>query len=147
MPKPNLDAPVNNTPYSEEDLEYFRELLIKQREETITEIDQLKESVEDLRTREDDESSAREHHPGNVGTEEGEEETLYVLIERSRNRLQKINAALDRIDLGTYGVCQDTGKQIQRERLEAIPYTRYSVEAKRKDDASNPGPIGGPAKT
>lgn len=139
----NLDTQVNNTPYSEEELEHFKEKLIKQREETREEIDQLKESLEDLRTREGDESSAQSHHPGNVGSEEGEEETLYVLIERSRDKLKEINAALDRIEVGTYGVCEDTGKKIQKERLETIPHTRYSVEARRKDDtSSHPGPIG-----
>ena len=139
----NLDTQVNNTPYGQEELEHFKEILIKQREETREEIDQLKESLEDLKTRAADESSAQAHHPGNVGTEEGEEETLYVLVRRSRDKLKETNAALDRIELGTYGVCEDTGKKIQKERLEAIPHTRYSIEARRKDDtASHPGPIG-----
>lgn len=138
----NLDAPVNNSPYNEEELNHFKQLLTEEREETKEELDQLKSSVEDLRSREGDEASARAHHPGNVGSEEEEEETLYVLMERSRDKLKEINAALDRIDLGTYGICEDTGKKISKERLEAIPHTRFSLEARKKDEAQSSGPLG-----
>lgn len=134
---PNSDAQINRTPYSKEELEHFKKLLIKQREETVDEMDQLKESLEDLKARAADEASAQAHHPGDIGTEENEEETLYLLVERNQDKLEEIEAALQRIELGTYGVCEDTGTKIQKERLEAIPYTRYSVEARKTDDAAS----------
>jgi len=45
--------------------------------------------------------------------------------------MAEVKAALDRIGLGTYGVCESTGEKIQNERLEAIPHARFSIEAKK----------------
>lgn len=135
-----LDSPVNNTPYSKEELEHFKTLLTNQLQETQEEIEQQKESLQRINAQEDDESSSQTHHPGDRGSDEEEKENAYIMIQRNQQKIKKIKAALDRIDLGTYGVCEDTGKKIQKERLEAIPYTRYSVDAKKKDETSPPGP-------
>lgn len=129
----NLDAPLDNTPYSKEDLNHFKELLEEEEQETRQEIDRLKQSIEDLTGTQDDTSSSAAHHQGNIASEEEEKETLFKLIERNKNKMKEIKAALDRIDKGTYGVCEDTGQKIQKERLEAIPYARYSVNARQKD--------------
>lgn len=138
----NLDAPVENTPYSDEDLEYFKNLLMEERQETKTEIDRMKEVIDDQRSLDDDRSSSQAHHPGDIGSEEEEKETDYILSDRQRKKLKEIDAALERIKNKTYGICEDTGKKIQRERLEAIPYTRLSVEASQKDSPDHPGPLG-----
>lgn len=136
----NLDAPINNTPYSDEELEHFKELLLQKREEAETKIEEEKERAESIEGNYDDESSALGHHSGNIGSEEEERETAYSLIEREKDRIKKINAALDRIGKKTYGVCQDTGKKIQKERLETIPYAQYSMEARKGDDSINEPP-------
>lgn len=130
----NLDAPLNNSPYDEEELNHFKELLEAEKEETESEIRNLKESVEDLTGTQDDEYSSAAHHQGNVASEEEEKETLFKLIERNKKKVKEIKAALDRIEKGNYGICEETGEKIQKERLEAIPYARYSVNARKKDD-------------
>jgi RNA polymerase-binding transcription factor DksA len=56
----------------------------------------------------------------------------YQLIERLREYILHINEALERIEKKTYGICLATGKPIARGRLEAVPHTRYSIEAKNK---------------
>lgn len=48
--------------------------------------------------------------------------------------LQEIREALRRIDLGDYGYCQETGKEIGVKRLMAIPYTRYCVEVQSQKE-------------
>lgn len=130
----HLDAPLNTTPYDEDELEHFKELLKEEKDRTRQEIDNLKESVQDITAPQDDEYSAATHHQGNVASEEEEKETLMKLIERNQKKMKEIKAALDRIEKGTYGVCEDMGKKIQKERLEAIPYARYCVDARKKDD-------------
>ncbi len=129
-----LDAPLNNSPYNDEELNHFKELLEAEKEETESEIRSLKESVEDLTGTQDDEYSSAAHHQGNVASEEEEKETLFKLIERNKKKVKEIKAALDRIEKGNYGICEETGKKIQKERLEAIPHARYSVNARKKDD-------------
>ncbi len=130
----NLDAPVNNSPYDEDELSHFKELLKEEQREAQEEIENLKSSIEDLTATQDDEYSSATHHQGNVGSEEEEKETMFKLIERNKNKIKEIKVALDRIEKGNYGICEETGKQIQKGRLEAIPYARYSVDARKKDD-------------
>ncbi len=51
-----------------------------------------------------------------------------------QNLLDEVNAALERMDKGTYGICEKTGKEIPYERLEAVPYARMTVEARRETE-------------
>lgn len=136
----NLDAPINNTPYSDEELNHFKELLLQKRKEAKEKVETQKERAKSVEENYDDESSALGHHSGNVGSEEEEREVAFSLIEREKDRIKKINAALDRIEKKTYGVCQETGKKIQKERLETIPYAQYSMEARKGDDDINQPP-------
>jgi DnaK suppressor protein len=50
------------------------------------------------------------------------------LLSQEQDALYEIDQALKRIDLGTYGVCEMSGKAIPRARLEAIPFARFTVE-------------------
>lgn len=133
----NLDAPVNNTPYEKEDLQHFKQKLEELQQETEEEITTLRESLDNLTSNQEDESSAAAHHQGDIASEEDEREKFLIMIGKQQDKLDEITAALDRIELGTYGVCEDTGDKIQKERLEAIPYARYSVDARRKDEQTN----------
>ncbi|ALC81297.1 MULTISPECIES: TraR/DksA C4-type zinc finger protein [Bacillus] len=49
--------------------------------------------------------------------------------EIERDRLNEVNAALKRLENGTYGICERTGEEIPYERLEALPYARTTAEA------------------
>ena len=51
-----------------------------------------------------------------------------------QNLLDEVHAALERMDKGTYGICEKTGKEIPYERLEAVPYARMTVEAQRETE-------------
>jgi RNA polymerase-binding transcription factor DksA len=54
------------------------------------------------------------------------------LVEKDRQLLREINAALQKIREGTYGICEGTGKPISRARLEAQPWARFSIEHARQ---------------
>ena len=56
-----------------------------------------------------------------------EKELMFELSDNERTTLDMIEAAIRKIDNGTYGVCEATQKPISRARLEAIPYARYSI--------------------
>lgn len=130
----NLDAPLETTPYSEKELEQFKKQLLEEQKETEDTIKDLRESVDSLTANQTDESSASAHHQGDIGSEEDEREKFLAMIEKENNKLNKITAALDRIELGTYGICEQSGKKIQKERLKAIPFARYSMEAKENNE-------------
>lgn len=131
----NSDAGIGNTPYSGKELKHFEALLKEEKKESLEEKERLQESLEDLEKTDDDKSSSQAHHSGNIGSEEEEKETFFTLLQKEEEKISKINDALDRIEQKTYGVCQATGKKIKKERLEAIPYTKYSIEAKEKNES------------
>jgi len=124
-------APVQNTHLTEEELNHFRTKLLEEKETAEREIREMKESYNDLTKNSDDKQSAQDHHQGDIGSEESEKSVLLAAIDRNKEKLEKIKVALDRMNDGNYGICVVTNKPIQKERLEALPYALYSVEAKR----------------
>jgi RNA polymerase-binding transcription factor DksA len=71
-------------------------------------------------------------HLADLGTDTYEQEMSVSLLENSERALEEIAAALDRIDQGTFGRCEECGRDIGRERLRAIPYTRHCVDCARR---------------
>jgi DnaK suppressor protein len=118
------------TPFSDAELDEFRELILKKRAEAVEDIDSLKAQVEDAREHESD--SAYSFHMADAGTDAMEREKLYLMISRQQKFVGYLDRALERIDNRTYGVCKVTGKPIQKERLRAVPHTEISIEAKLK---------------
>jgi len=66
-------------------------------------------------------------HPADLGSENYEVEIELGLLENEAQILTEIDDALARIDRGTYGICENCHREISRERLEAVPYTRYCI--------------------
>lgn len=123
------ETPIASSPFNEEELEHFRKKLHKEKEEAERTIHELKESLGELNEAQLDEKSSLDDHHGNIATDELEKETKYTMIEKEKKKIEKIIVALDRIADGNYGICLATGKPIAKERLEAIPYALYTVEA------------------
>jgi RNA polymerase-binding transcription factor DksA len=71
-------------------------------------------------------------HPADLGTDNFEEEVSLGLIENEYQLLTEVNDALARIEQGTFGRCENCGREIPRERLEALPYARYCAPCARK---------------
>lgn len=130
----NRDAAQDTTPYSDEELAHFKELLEEEHQQTKEEIEDLNERVKNLTANQEDEQSGAAHHQGDIGSEEDEREKFLIMVEKNKEKMAEINAALDRIELGTYGVCEETGQKIQKERLEAIPHARLSIGAQENHE-------------
>jgi RNA polymerase-binding transcription factor DksA len=83
------------------------------------------------------ELSDYDQHPADTASETFEREKETSILERLENELAEIQAALERIDAGTYGVDEVTGESIAPERLEAVPTARTNVEneSKLEDDS------------
>jgi DnaK suppressor protein len=59
---------------------------------------------------------------------------LYQLTTGERDILRRIDAALDRIDAGTFGSCTNCGQQVQSGRLDAVPWARHCIECQELQD-------------
>ncbi len=122
------DEPIK-TPFSDKELDYFRELIETRREEAQQEVDRLREQLKN-EAESDEHDNAYSFHMADAGTDAMEREKVYMMIDRQRKYIGYLDRALDRIENRTYGICKVTGKPIPKERLEAIPHTEISVEAK-----------------
>lgn len=124
------ESPVENSPLTEGELEHFKEILEKEKKETEQKIEETQKKLDELNSNFDDTKSAQDHHHGDLATKEDTKLAHLTSMEKSREKLDKITVALDRIGTGNYGICVETGQPIQKERLEAMPYAIRSVGAK-----------------
>mgnify|MGYP001202554278 CR=1 FL=1 len=86
-----------------------------------------------------------DQHPGDQGTETFERTKDLAVREQIDARLADIDAALDKIEAGTYGQCEICGRVIDPARLEARPSVRYCYEHQQQsDDAAEQGRLFGP---
>src|SRR2546426_2108721 len=82
-----------------------------------------------LRSRaEGSEASAFGMHQADAGSDAYDRDFALSLLSQEQDALYEIDEALKRIELGTYGKCEMSGKPIPRARLEAIPFARFTVE-------------------
>lgn len=102
-----------------------KELLRLQDELALT---QERTDVEDSPQEEIGELSSYDNHPADMGTELYDREKDRALNVHASEELEKVRKALEKIEDGSYGVCEECGKEIPFERLEAIPYTTLCVD-------------------
>ncbi|MDR0353584.1 MAG: TraR/DksA C4-type zinc finger protein [Opitutaceae bacterium] len=70
-------------------------------------------------------------HMADAGTDTFDRDFALSMVASEQEALTEIDAAIKRIKDGTYGICEVTGKPIAKERLHAVPFTRYSTEAQK----------------
>jgi RNA polymerase-binding protein DksA len=115
------------------DVEHFRVLLLEERGRVESAIENLhKDHPGSL----DDEVEETDNDPAESASATLDREMDYSLEENSTQVLQEIEAALKRIDDGTYGTCTNRGEQIDPERLEAYPWASLCIDCKREAERS-----------
>ena len=111
-----------------ERLAYFKSRLLTLKQHLLQEIANLQEATQALSQ---DTDYGVSNHMADEATDIYEREKNQALIEDRRQVLDKVEAALDRVEDGSYGICLRTGQPIAEERLEAIPYAEYSIAAQQ----------------
>jgi RNA polymerase-binding transcription factor DksA len=81
------------------------------------------------------ELSTYDQHPADVGTEVFEHEKNQALLEQVEAQLRDIDDAFKRLEEGTYGLSVLSGEPISDERLEAVPWTRYTVQEQARAES------------
>ena len=87
------------------------------------------------------EQSNYDQHPADIGTEVFEHEKNQSLLEQVESELAEIEQAFQRLESGSYGICQACHKPIPAARLEAMPAARFGVEdqARAEREVGLPG--------
>lgn len=114
---------------SAKDLAAFKLLLLKKRQEILHNVHEIEgETLHKSRLDASGDLSSMPIHMADLGTDNFQQEFSLGLMDNARRLISEIDDALARIEDGTYGICEGTGKPISRARLEAQPWARYSVE-------------------
>ncbi len=119
------------TRYSDEELQEFKELILKKLEKAQRDYELLKADVTNT-----DGNDVADTSPTFKTLEEGAttfgKEENGRLAQRQMKFIQHLQAALVRIENKTYGICRETGKLIPKERLRAVPHATLSIDIKNQ---------------
>ncbi|MCF8259150.1 MAG: conjugal transfer protein TraR [Melioribacteraceae bacterium] len=129
--------------YSKKELQEFKQIILDKRTEIIDQLQALKDQMMDPTTGQYvNENSPYSLHMAEQGTDAQEREKLYLWAQRENKFLGYLEDALQRIELGTYGICIecqdepqglcDTCPLIPKERLNAVPHTQHCLQIKQR---------------
>ncbi len=112
----------------------YEKILMEKRREVMERIEYLTGILQDPR-------ELTPYHPGaslgDWGTDVNEREKSFALLDREEKYLWLIDRSLEEIQRGDYGKCRVCGKEIEKERLEAVPTTRICVPCKKLEKRRN----------
>jgi RNA polymerase-binding protein DksA len=117
---------------NKKDLDHFTRLILEERKRKLEALGRHQGTLDEI-------NDARAAEYEEEVTLSDDKEYLSKLIEHQTRGLEEIDYALQKIISGTYGICERTGKPISRERLEAIPTARLSLEAQQLEEEENAG--------
>jgi DnaK suppressor protein len=126
-----MNEEQEKTRYNEAELQEFKALILGKIKSAREELLDLSASISRPNANGTDDT-ASSHNTLEDGSATLEKESINQLASRQKKFIDQLEAALVRIENKTYGICRETGKLIQRERLLAVPHTTLSMAAKLK---------------
>jgi DnaK suppressor protein len=110
-----------------DDIEYFKDLLTNRLEELLSHADTTVSGMTALKENFPD--------PADRATLESDRNFMLRIRDRENKLIKKIKKALERIDDGTFGICEKCGEDISASRLKARPVTTLCIDCKTKEEA------------
>jgi len=129
-PKPKPKEPARRLTAAERaEMRKFRDLLLAERARLVIEL----EEIESRTARAADaeratEMSSYEDHPADLASETFEREKDLAIAESVESLFNQVNTALEKVERGTYGVCDACGRPIKKARLQALPFATLCLE-------------------
>jgi DnaK suppressor protein len=114
---------------SKGDLDSYKEMLTQLRREVSGDISDLEA---DAFSTDGDRLSV--DNPADIGSESFAQEFSLELLQRDEATLAEIDEALERVRIGTFGLCEGCDEPIPKARLNAVPHARFCVECQRKNE-------------
>jgi RNA polymerase-binding protein DksA len=116
-----------------ENVDKYKQALLEERKRVTRAIEYMhRENPGSIEDETGQNTGGGDNHLAETATATVDREIDYSLEESSEELLGEIDAALKRIEDGTYGTCEGCGKPIGEDRLEAIPWTRFCIDDARK---------------
>ena len=120
---------AEKTRYSDEELEEFKQIILEKMELARRDYQQMMDTLTG-RSGNDVDDTMPTYKVLEEGSMTQSKEELTNMAARQQKFIQGLQAALQRIENKTYGVCRVTGKLVPKERLRAVPHATLSIEAK-----------------
>jgi RNA polymerase-binding protein DksA len=122
---------TEKTRYSDAELQEFKAIILEKLRIAREELTSLTTSLSNSNANGTDDTAGT-YKTLEDGSATLEKEQINQLAARQKKFIDNLEAALVRIENKTYGICRETGKLIQKERLKAVPHTTLSIEAKKQ---------------
>lgn len=123
-----------NQYYTAEQMEAFKAILVEKRREALEELDYCKKELEEGLSHASGDSSTYSFHMADQGTDAQEQEKTFMFASRQGKFVQTVDAALERIEKGRYGVCSQCGGKIDEGRLRIVPTAKLCINCKSPEE-------------
>lgn len=118
---------------TKEELNHYKNLISEKRDNLLMEIKGRKKEDSD---KENSNEIQYTFHMADQGTDTMEKEKKYYFASLDGELLRYLDQALDRIEIGTYGICTECNQLIAKERLEALPHALKCIQCKASEELS-----------
>ena len=121
-----------------EEVAQFKKLLLSLRERLVGKVDVMQgETLKKSRQDASGDLSNVPIHMADVGTDNYERDIMIELIQNGEEGVRNIDTALEKIEEGSFGVCELCAKKINKERLKAVPYAKLCIDCQREEETDN----------
>ena len=117
--------------WSEKELEEFKTLILEKRKVVADDLAAAKEKADEV-LKNNSVNAIYSSHIADAGSDQQEMEKNYYMMDRENTFLQYLDRAVEMLDAGTFGICTDCGKLINKERLMEVPHTSSCFDCKSK---------------
>ena len=117
--------------WSEKELEEFKTLILEKRKVVADDLVEAREKADEV-LKNNSVNAIYSSHIADAGSDQQEMEKNYYMMDRENTFLQYLDRALDMLDTGTFGICTNCGKLINKERLMEVPHTSSCFDCKSK---------------
>ncbi|HEY5132296.1 MAG TPA: TraR/DksA C4-type zinc finger protein [Candidatus Krumholzibacteriaceae bacterium] len=117
---------------SKQELTQYRTRLLAERDRILRELGRITEAINESAEEQEAAKQSYSNHIADLGTDYMEKEKNYYYADQEGQYLKAIEAALERLDRGEYGLCVECGDLISEKRLEAVPAAELCIKCKDK---------------
>ena len=123
---------------TKKDLKHFEERLLEERKKLLSQLGYLEKAMGQTQRDSSGDLSAYSFHMADMGTDAMEREKAFLFASAEGRQLMSVDEALRRLYRSEYGVCESCGKEIGKQRLDAMPQANLCVNCQEKQEkASN----------
>ena len=117
--------------WSKKELKEFKDYIINKRKECLEELEKSKNNADDMAQGEST-NAIYSSHMADAGSDHQEIEKAYYWVTRENKFIQYLNRSLEKIEDGSFGICNTCNKLITKERLLEVPHTKSCFDCKNK---------------